>query len=341
MAIPGTCIPAVERLSDITALQTAAGLLGLQQLPRVGPTTALRAALAGGISPRLANNGSELAGALAWAEAEIERHRDAGVEVIGFFDERYPRRLAEIPDPPPVLFARGNLALLSHPRPVAVVGTREPSTFGETATREIVRALAGDGWSIVSGLARGVDAIAHQEALDHGAPAIVILGNGLDRVYPKANERLAGEILAAEGLLLAELPFGEPAIARNLIARDRLQSGISAAVIVSQTGLKGGAMHTARYAAEQARPLFCPVPHGENGKSEGLRALLQQPASELHVMLPAWREARALCRRLGSRTIARPIERETLSALLEELDVAAQHPTDLGQQQLLFAATNA
>jgi DNA processing protein len=221
------------------------------------------------------------------------------------------------------------------------VGTREPSTFGETATREIARALAGDGWSIVSGLAHGVDTLAHREALAHGAPAIAILGNGLDQTYPKASETLAQEILDADGLLLSELPFGAPAIPRNLIARDRIQSGISAAVIVTQTGIKGGAMHTARFAAEQARPLFCPVPHGENGKSEGLRVLLERPANELDALLPAWSDARALCRRLGPRPLALPIERATLTAFLDELEIAAERPSDLGQQQLLFAATNA
>jgi DNA processing protein len=134
------------------------------------------------------------------------------------------------------------------------------------------------------------------------------------------------------------LPFRAPPIPRNLIARDRLQSGLAAAVVVAQTGVQGGTMHTARFAAEQGRPLFCPVPHGENGKSEGLRVLLERPGRELCERIPAWKQARGLCLRLGAQPVARPVERDRLDLLLDSLELALVRPAERDQQALLFPA---
>ncbi len=123
--------------------------------------------------------------------------------------------------------------------------------------------------------------------------------------------------------MISEQPFGEQPRPRHLIARDRLQSGLSVAVLVAQSGLSGGTMHTARFAAIQGRPLFCPVPHeGENGASEGLRALLGRPARELCEVLPAWRDAQALCARLGDRPLARPVRLDDLHAFVREVGLA-------------------
>lgn len=319
-------------------LRSASGLLALQRLPRVGPTTALRAALHRDLKATnvAAVDDSALAAAHEWAETELSGYRDAGIAVIAFFDGLYPSALSEITDPPPVLFAKGNVELLSHPRQVAVVGTREPSIFGETAATTITAELGRAGWTIVSGLAVGIDTLAHQTALEVSAPTIAVLGNGLDRIYPKVNEGLAQRIFESGGLLLSELPFGTPPVPRNLIARDRLQSGLAAAVVVAQTGVKGGTMHTARFAAEQGRPLFCPVPHGENGKSEGLRVLLERPGRELCELIPAWRQARGLCVRLGAQPLARPVEGDRLDLLLDSLELALLRPAERDQQALLF-----
>lgn len=327
-------------MSPSLDLRSASGLLALQRLPRVGPTTALRAALHRDLrATNIATiDSSALTAAYERAESELGSYREAGIEVIAFFDDRYPAALSEIADPPPVLFAKGKVELLSEPRRVAVVGTREPSTFGETAAKTITAELGRAGWTIVSGLAVGVDTLAHETALEVGAPTIAVLGNGLDRVYPKGNERLAEQILERGGLLLSELPFGAPPIPRNLIARDRLQSGLAAAVVVAQTGVKGGTMHTVRFAAEQGRPLFCPVPHGENGKSEGLLLLLERPGRDLCELLPAWQQARSLCLRLGAQPVARPIERQRLDQLLDALELALVRPAERDQQALLFPA---
>ena len=152
------------------------------------------------------------------------------------------------------------------------------------------------------------------------------MGGGLDRVYPAENKNLAARILDQGGVLVSEQPFGAQPRPQNLIARDRLQSGLSVAVLVAQCGLQSGTMHTARFAAGQGRPVFCPVPHSDNGASDGLRALLERPASELCSILPAWRNAKALCARLGERPLGRPIEKNHLPEFIREVSLAGEWP---------------
>lgn len=307
--------------------RTPAGLLALQSLPKVGPVTALTAALHATAMTRLLDrHSSQLESALQRARQSLEQYEDAGVRVLTFFDEHYPDQLRDLSDPPPVLYVRGDAALLASERLVAVVGTREPTRFGTTAAGELTGALAEDGWGIVSGLAKGIDTISHRSALQHDAPTVAVMGGGLDKIYPAENKGLAGEILDAGGTLVSEQPFGAQPRPQNLIARDRLQSGLSVAVLVAQCGLRSGTMHTARFAAGQGRPLFCPVPHTENGANDGLRALLERPARELCAILPAWRNAKALCARLGERPLAHPIRRTDLSEFLQEVSLAGQWP---------------
>jgi DNA protecting protein DprA len=290
-----------------------AGLLALQSLPKVGPVTALAAALhTSALARLLERHAGQLDGALDRAGERLEQYRDAGVAVLTFFDEHYPDRLRDLPDPPPVLYLRGDRELLNRERLVAVVGTREPTRFGTTAATELTTALAKDGWGIVSGLAKGIDTISHQAALDMGAPTIAVMGGGLDRIYPAENKNLAVRILEEGGLLVSEQPFGAQPRPQNLIARDRLQSGLSVAVLVAQCGIQSGTMHTARF--------------GDNGASDGLRALLERPASELWSILPAWRNAKALCARLGARPLGRPIEKDHVPKFIDEVTLAGEWP---------------
>jgi DNA processing protein len=303
-------------------LRSADAMLALQTLPRIGPATALKAAIRSGWSD-LPVDEDLLETARARTRELLHEYAEAGVSVITYFDDAYPPLLRQIPDPPPVLFVRGDLGPVSDERAVAVVGTREPSQFGITAAQQITTALARDGWVIVSGLAKGIDTLAHQTALAAGGRTVAILGNGLDRIYPRENTKLANEIVANGGALLSELPFGAPPIARNLIQRDRLQSGMSGAAVIAQTGIKGGTLHTARFATEQRRRIFCPEPHSENGKSEGLRVLLEQPANQLHNLLPAWRNAQRLTASLGDRPLAQPVRSDKIETFLDEVEVAA------------------
>lgn len=305
-------------------LRSAAGMLALQTIPRVGPMTALRVALSDELEELGAKQAAPEDLKLAYDRANeaVMRWADEGLQVLTFFDRRYPNRLRLLHDPPPLLWVRGRIDVLSQDKLVAVIGTREPSTFGVTAAHSLTSTVCGSGWGVVSGLAKGCDTLAHRQALEAGAVTVAVMGGGLDRIYPAENTGLAAAILERGGALVSEQPLGARPSAGNLIRRDRLQVALSLAVIVCQTGVKGGSMHTVRFAAEQGRAVFCPDPEGTNGRSDGLRVLLGSPASELCTSLPAWRDAQKLCQRLNGRPLAHPIRREDCDVLLDRLDEA-------------------
>jgi DNA processing protein len=318
-------------------LRSTVGLLALLGLPRVGPQTALRAAIA-------ASTGAVSTGLLeAWraklaaAGEELERYSASGVQLVSFFDERYPPRLRVIHQPPPLLFVRGSLDALSEPRSVAVIGTREPTSFGVSAAEEITRALADAGWVVVSGLAKGIDTLAHGAALKHHTCTVAVMGGGLDRIYPAKNEELAAAIVDQGGTLVSEQPFGTQPRAGNLIARNRLQSGLSAALVVAQTGVRGGSMHTVRHAANQGRAIFAAQPHTAHRQSDGLTLLLSLPAKDLCGRVPAWKDASTLCARLGSRPLAQAVVKGQLASFLDALERSLQDagsPADSGRDLL-------
>ncbi len=319
-------------------LSSAVGLLALQRLPRVGPATALRAARDESFGAALTAQVDRtwLERALTEAEEVVAVHLSDGVRAISFFDRGYPERLRGIPDPPPVLFVRGNAELLSRRSLAAVVGTREPTSFGASAAQALTATLTAAGYGIVSGLAKGIDTIAHREAVRTGAPTIAVMGGGLDRVYPAENKGLAAEIVDAGGALVAEQPFGTRPQRNHLVARDRIQSGLSVAVVVGQCAVSSGTMHTVRYAAAQSRPVFAPVPHISNDASEGLRVLLETPASELWQRVPAWKRARALCAQLGAAPLARGVQRAALDAFVASVEQSAHaSPPDRDRGTLL------
>jgi DNA processing protein len=309
--------------------RSPAGLLALQSLPRIGPATALRATLqATRIEAQLERHGSRLDEAYARAQADLDGYAEAGVELLGFFDERYPERLRELSDPPPLIYVQGDIELLARERLAALVGTREPTTVGIAAATTLTGALADAGWGIVSGLARGIDTIAHQTALERGAATIAVLGGGLDRIYPAENRALAARIVESGGALISEQPFGAPARPQRLVARDRLQSGLSVSVVIAQSGLNSGTMHTARFAAAQGRALLCPpAPACETSEANaGLRVLLERPARELCSILPAWRRAGALCARLGDRPVAQAVSLDDLAGFVQTMELAHRWP---------------
>jgi len=150
---------------------------------------------------------------------------------------------------------------------VAVVGTREPTDFGCSATEEIVTALAAESWVVVSGLALGIDGIAHGAALKHHTTTVAVLAGGLDRIYPKQHEEMAKAIVDCDGALVSEQRWGTPPARASFVQRNRIQTGLSVAVVVTQTGIVGGTMHTVRHAAAQGRPVFCAEPHTDNEKT--------------------------------------------------------------------------
>ncbi len=187
-------------------------------------------------------------------DRELRRVAAVGAHILTWEDEAYPRLLAEIPDPPPVLYVRGELKP-EDAWAVAVVGTRRASTYGREVTRRLVTVLAQSGVTIVSGLARGVDAVAHQTALEAGGRTIAVLGCGIDLVYPPEHRELARRI-AAGGALVTEYPPGTPPEPGNFPPRNRIISGLSLGIVITEAGRDSGALITADYAAEQGRDVF-------------------------------------------------------------------------------------
>lgn len=210
------------------------------------------------------------------AALQHEKARAAGATIIPFFDERYPRLLREILDPPIVLFARGKLEVLQAPM-LAVVGTRRPTPYGRAVAEHLARDLAQAGLVIVSGMARGIDTAAHQGALAAGAPTVAVFGCGLNHIYPVENRKLAEEI-ATKGLLVSEFPFDTPAHPQNFPIRNRVISGMSWGVLVVEGAQYSGSAITARLALEQGREVFA-VPGNITSKmSWGPNLLIKQGA---------------------------------------------------------------
>lgn len=296
---------------------SAAGLLALMRLPGIGPSKAL--ALAGAPDEReQVLNGASWTELFASAEEEVDTAEQQGIHVVASPEEGFPRWLRQIPSAPAVLYVKGNLRSLEGPA-IAVVGTREPTAFGVTATTALTLAAAAAGKTIVSGLALGIDGVAHEAALSAGSRTVAVLGSGLDIVSPKAHEGLAERILDGGGALLSEQPLGTKPLPRTLVARNRLQSGLAADLLVGQSGVEGGTMHTVRFAADQGRTIWCPVPHRAHKRSEGLSVLLREPARKLPDLIPAWRNARGLADRLGDRPLARPVTAEEAVSWTSEL----------------------
>lgn len=208
--------------------------------------------------------------------------------IVTLGDSRYPQALLDTEDPPLLLYVVGPANLLAHQpfprdRCLAVVGSRNPTAQGAENARLFSRALQGAGLTVVSGLALGVDAAAHEGALDAAAPGasvaatIAVVGTGLDRVYPRKNLDLARRI-ATHGLLVSEYPLGTPPIAANFPKRNRIISGLSQGTLVVEAALASGSLITARMAVEQGREVFAIPGSIHAPQSRGCHALIRQGA---------------------------------------------------------------
>ncbi len=188
------------------------------------------------------------------AEKEMNRLRSLGISVIQWGTEKYPEYLANISDPPPLLYVRGTL-LPEDERAVAVVGSRQASAYGLGACKKICRELAWQGWTVVSGMARGIDSAAHKGALAGGGRTLAVLGSGLDVVYPTENQKLSQQI-ACSGAIISEFPLSTPPEPGNFPVRNRIISGLSLGVVVVEATARSGSLITARMALEQGRQVF-------------------------------------------------------------------------------------
>lgn len=206
----------------------------------------------------------------------LRQGRALAAEAIVLGDPDYPPRLAAISDPPLALFARGRRDLAATDS-IAVVGSRRASPYGENAARRLAAGLASRGITVVSGMARGVDATAHVAALGAGGPTLAVLGTGLDLVYPPEHRDLRDRI-AAEGLLLSEFPPGAPPLREHFPIRNRIIAGLSLGVLVIEAGEKSGSLITARLAAEEGREVFAVPGSIFSRNSVGVHRLIQDGA---------------------------------------------------------------
>lgn len=207
--------------------------------------------------------------ALAWAQ-------DPGHHVITLADEAYPKALLQIPDPPSILYVRGRTELLNTPA-LAVVGSRNATRQGLQTAETFAKALAAQGLTIVSGLALGIDAAAHQGALATDGDTVAFIGTGADRLYPARNRDLALAI-AERGAIVSEFPLGTPAAAANFPRRNRLISGLSRGVLVVEAAPESGSLITARLAAEQGREVFAIPGSIHSPVARGCHQLIKQGA---------------------------------------------------------------
>lgn len=195
----------------------------------------------------------------AHADRQFDLAMQEGVEIVTRIDARYPDLLQERAEAPPVLYAKGNLGVLQRPA-IGVIGTREPTAHGELATQRITAFFAMEGYAVVSGLALGCDAIAHEECVRLGRPAIAILAHGLHTIAPKRNAALAQRILDAGGLLLSEFAVGVEPQPQFFVQRDKTQALMSEAIVMMQSDLNGGSLHASRAALRFGRALIVPHP---------------------------------------------------------------------------------
>ncbi|WP_271272367.1 DNA-processing protein DprA [Aliamphritea hakodatensis] len=198
--------------------------------------------------------------------------------VILWEDDDYPPLLRSIPDPPLILYVRGNTDCLYQPQ-LAIVGSRHASRGGLENTRRFAGALSKAGFVITSGLALGIDGQAHQAAVDSRRPTVAVLGCGVDVVYPRRHSHLAEQILLHQGALVSEFALGTVPLSYNFPQRNRIISGLSAGVLVVEAALRSGSLITARQALEQGREVFALPSTLNNPQGHGCHALIREGAT--------------------------------------------------------------
>lgn len=209
-------------------------------------------------------------------DAELGKIAQQQVQFLTWDDEQYPSLLRQVYNPPPVIYVRGDLCP-DDDWAVAVVGTRKATTYGKQMAEMLSGALARNHVTVVSGLARGIDTVAHRAALDAGGRTIAVLGCGLDHIYPAENRKLAHDIVQ-NGALISEYALGTPADAKNFPPRNRIISGLSLGVLVVEAGDDSGALITVDFATEQGRDVFAVPGNVLSKSSAGCNRLIRDGA---------------------------------------------------------------
>jgi DNA processing protein len=237
-----------------------------------------------GFGAQISRNLMEFEG---WDQVDKILHQteQTGAELISYTHECYPALLMHIYDPPILLWVKGDKSVLKVPG-IAVIGTRQPGRYGLEQTEAWTEKLVGNGLCINSGLAYGVDAMAHRTALNNGGKTVAVLGSGIDVIYPAKNSALANGMIEKGGAVITEFPPGTKPDAVNFPERNRIVSGMSHGVLVVESGIKGGSMITARSALDQNREVFV-IPHQLGyKKGEGCNYLIRTGQGKLVQSIP-------------------------------------------------------
>jgi DNA processing protein len=213
-------------------------------------------------------------------DQELEKVQSKNIKLLTWNSPDYPSYLREVDGPPPLLYVVGGLEDIDR-WAVAVVGTRRVTPYGRQITQEIVSGLVRSGVTIVSGLARGIDAIAHKTALKQGGRTIAVLGSGPDNVYPPEHRDLAKQIVRGHGAVISEYPLGTKPEAKNFPPRNRIISGLSLGVVVIEAGERSGARISAEYALNQGREVFAVPGNVNSPASRGTNRLIQRGEAKL------------------------------------------------------------
>jgi len=271
-------------------------------------------------------------------DAEMEKLGKQHIQVLTCNDKDYPRRLKEIYDYPPVLYIKGAI-LPEDEWCLAVVGTRRATVYGKQVTQEMVTDLARGKITIVSGLARGIDTVAHRTALEVGGRTLAVLANGLDTVYPAENSNLAKSIME-NGALISEYPLGAKPRAENFPRRNRILSGLSMGVLVTEADENSGAMITARDALEQNREVFAVPGSILSPASRGTNHIIQAGEAKLV------NKYTDILEELNLTTVARQMEMSELlpetgieKQLIQQLSAEPSHIDEVCQRSGLPTAT--
>ncbi len=257
---------------------------------------------------------------LELAHDEFAKAAAAGVQVLCREDALWPSRLAEIYDPPLVLYVRGNAEVLSRPG-IAIIGTRHPTPYGIGMAERLGCDLAARGLVIFSGMARGVDTAGHRGAIKAKGKTVAVFGTGVDVIYPRENKKIADSILELGGALISEFPLETFAAPQNFPIRNRIISGLSLGVLVVEAGEYSGTRITARCALEQSREIFAVPGNVTSRNSWGPNTLIKQGAKLTATWEDIWEELPATVKNQleSERGSAASEEKPQSSSLFEEL----------------------
>jgi DNA processing protein len=254
----------------------------------------------------------------------------SGAQIVTLESPEYPDLLREIPAAPPLLFYRGQFEPIDR-WAVAVVGTRRLTAYGRQVTRDLVSGLVRNDITIVSGLARGIDAIAHRTALEEGGRTIAVMASGIDKVYPPEHRDMAREIVGGHGVIVTDYPFGAEPESNHFPARNRLISGLSLGVVVVEAGEKSGALITSRFALEQNREVFAVPGNIHSPASVGTNRLIQQGGKLVSRVEDILEELNL--RMAADQAVAKVVLPETAeeAALISQLSSQPLHVDELGR----------